>query len=169
MTPFQLAKIVNWAGTLKTRKRLQKVVYLLQSSGAPIKADYTLHHYGPYASDVAHLTDQMVQTGLLVEQEESNMIGKQFSYKLSAAAAQQLAELEKKPEMIAPFAPFEATAKKLINADLKILEIASTVAYFHKQGKTWTEAVQCAAQFKSIPADGQLMRGATELARGLMN
>jgi hypothetical protein len=168
MTAFELAKIVHWAGTLKTRKRLQKVVYLLQASGAPIAADYTLHHYGPYTSDVAHLTDQMVQTGLLEEQAGSNGIGNQFSYTLSAVAAKQLAELEKNAKVNAPLAPFEKTAKMLLNTDLKDLEIAATVAYFRKQGKEWTDAVQSAAQFKSIPADGPLMGRARALAQNLI-
>src|SRR5713226_2600892 len=35
MTRYQLAKLVQWAGTLRTRKRMQKVVYLLQLAGCP--------------------------------------------------------------------------------------------------------------------------------------
>ena len=67
MNRYQLAKIVDWAGTLETRKRMQKVVYLLQVAGCPLGADYTLHHYGPYSQEVARLTDEMVQTGILTE------------------------------------------------------------------------------------------------------
>jgi hypothetical protein len=36
MNRYQLAKIVDWAGTLETRKRMQKVVYLLQVAGCPL-------------------------------------------------------------------------------------------------------------------------------------
>ena len=38
MTRYQLAKIVDWAGTLDTRKRMQKVVYLLQVVGLPARS-----------------------------------------------------------------------------------------------------------------------------------
>ena len=77
MNRYQLAKIVDWAGTLETRKRMQKVVYLLQVAGCPLGADYTLHHYGPYSHDVARLTDEMVQASLLVEKTTSNAVGQQ--------------------------------------------------------------------------------------------
>ena len=44
MKRYQLAKLIEWSGeSLKTRKRLQKVVYLLQAAGCPLDADYTLH------------------------------------------------------------------------------------------------------------------------------
>ncbi len=35
MQPYHLAKLIQWApdGELKSRKRMQKVVYLLQSAG----------------------------------------------------------------------------------------------------------------------------------------
>ena len=47
MTRYQLAKIVDWAGTLDTRKRMQKVVYLL--SGGRLSTGYRIypHHYRP--------------------------------------------------------------------------------------------------------------------------
>jgi hypothetical protein len=32
MNRYQLAKIVEWAGTLDARKRIQKVVYLLKAA-----------------------------------------------------------------------------------------------------------------------------------------
>lgn len=59
MTRYQLAKLVEWAGELRSRKRLQKVVYLLQAAGAPIEAEFTLHHYGPYSFDVAQLLPRL--------------------------------------------------------------------------------------------------------------
>ena len=35
MTKYQLAKLIQFVGNLETRKRMQKVVYLLQSAGCP--------------------------------------------------------------------------------------------------------------------------------------
>jgi uncharacterized protein YwgA len=51
MTRYQLAKLVEWAGTLRTRKRLQKVVFMLQAAGCPFDDGFGLHHFGPYSSD----------------------------------------------------------------------------------------------------------------------
>ena len=97
MNRYQLAKIVDWAGTLETRKRMQKVVYLLQVAGCPLGADYTLHHYGPYSHDVARLTDEMVQASLLVEKTTSNAVGQQYSYSLLGERPQQPGRLRGDP------------------------------------------------------------------------
>ena len=45
MNRYQLAKIVQWAGTLRSRKRMQKMIFLLKAAGCPLDADYDLHHY----------------------------------------------------------------------------------------------------------------------------
>ena len=70
MNRYQLAKIVQWAGTLRSRKRMQKMIFLLKAAGCPLDADYDLHHYGPYSQDVARLTDEMVREKLLCETTE---------------------------------------------------------------------------------------------------
>ena len=48
VTRYQLAKLVQWAGTLRTRKRLQKTVYLMKRGGAPFEDAFCLHRYGPH-------------------------------------------------------------------------------------------------------------------------
>src|SRR4051794_19223854 len=98
MTRYQLAKLVYWAQTIRTRKRLQKIVVMLQAAGCPIEADYRLHHFGPYSDGVAHLADEMTQLGLLVEEESSNGLGSTYDYRLSDKAKQQLQEFEKTAE-----------------------------------------------------------------------
>jgi hypothetical protein len=44
MTRYELAKLAAWAETLHSRKRLQKVVFLLHTAGCPLEADFILHH-----------------------------------------------------------------------------------------------------------------------------
>ena len=55
MDRYQLATLSSWAGErgIQGRKRLQKVVFLLQAAGCPLSSHFTLHHYGPYSRDVA--------------------------------------------------------------------------------------------------------------------
>src|SRR5438876_8802937 len=91
MTRYQLAKLVEWAGILNSRKRLQKVVFLLQASGCPIEAEYFLHHYGPYSQEVARMSDEMVQVGLLEESSQPNPVGVQYAYKLTKVAVAEMA------------------------------------------------------------------------------
>src|SRR5262249_38316004 len=155
MTRYQLARLVEWAGTLNSRKRLQKVVFLLQASGCPFDAEYILHHYGPYSHEVARLSDEMVQVGLLEETSEPNQVGVQYCYALTANAASEMPQLQKTPQgkkLARPLTAFEAKAKELLNTDLWLLEIASTMVYFRKQGHSWSNSVERTCKFKNLTA-----------------
>lgn len=63
----------------------------------------------------------------------------------------QLQELEKTERGVAllqEMKPFEAKAKSLLAAEVKQLEYASTILYFHMDGADWPEAVEKAVHFK---------------------
>ena len=172
MTRYQLAKLVEWAGTLESRKRLQKVVFLLQAAKCPFEAEYILHHYGPYSQEVARLSDEMVQVGLLEESSEANQVGVQYSYVLSERARSQLAELEKTPAFRAladQLSSFEGKAKELLSTDLWHLEVASTLVYFRRQGHDWPESLARTCKFKHIdatkPANARFLKMVETLAR----
>lgn len=168
MNRYQLAKIVDWAGTLDTRKRMQKVAYLLWVAGCRLDADFNLHHYGPYSQEVARLTDEMVQAGILDERAESNMVGQQFSYSLSEGARKNLADFEATPRgraAAAELEPHEDLARRLFQADLKDLEYASTAVFFRQQGHDWPEAIEKMCQFKGLTPGGRVVERAGELAR----
>jgi uncharacterized protein len=172
MDRFQLAKIVDWAGTLDTRKRLQKVVYLLKAAGCPLDAEYTLHRYGPYSQDVAQLTDEMVQANLLVETAVSNAVGRQFSYRLAESARLSLAEFQATPRgrsLSEPLEPFETTARGLFHADLKDLEFASTIVFFHNQGGDWPTSVAQMCRFKNLMNGSPVVERAEALARKVVD
>ncbi len=90
MTKYQLARLIAWAGALDTRKRAQKIVYLLQAAGCPLDAEYRLHYYGPYSQDVAQLVDELVAQGMLEESCTQTGGGRRFSYALSETARVRL-------------------------------------------------------------------------------
>jgi uncharacterized protein len=173
MDRYQLAKIVGWAGTLDARKRIQKVVYFLKAAGCPLEADYTLHHYGPYSQDVARLTDEMVRMKLLEESSQTTRYGLQYSYSLPDATKRKLDEYEQGPQSqksLACMSPYEQSAKELIKADLKELEIAATLVYFRRQDNDWSVAAEKTRQFKNLDsvASSDLLRRAEELAKRIV-
>jgi uncharacterized protein len=168
MNRYQLAKIVGWAGTLHSRKRMQKVVYLLQAAGCPLEAEYTLHQYGPYSEDVAALTDEMVRINLLKETSDTSPFGERYCYSLPKTTRQKLDEYEQTPgsrESLRRISPYEKMAKKFIKADLKDLELAATLVYFQRQVGDWSRAAEKTRQFKNLDLGSPLLHRAKALAR----
>ena len=152
MTRYQLAKLVDWASTLQGRKRMQKVVFMLQAAGCPHNADFFLHHYGPYSEHVARLADEMTRMQLLTESARPAPNGLQYSYDLPNQIRQELCALEATPqgqEWAGQLAPFEEKAKQFLQADLRQLEYASTIVYFRRLGHDWAQAVEMAVSFKN--------------------
>lgn len=167
MNRYQLAKLVDWTDCLRTRKRMQKVIYLLQSAGCPLDAEFTLHHYGPYSEEVARLTDEMVRSALLEEQASENALGRQYSYRLPEPIRQQVAAVEATEQgqaWAAELARFEPLARELLGADPKQLEYASTIVYFRRKGYAWPESVEKACAFKGT----QTVRNSLGLAQSIM-
>jgi uncharacterized protein len=170
MTRYQLAKLISWAGTLHSRKRLQKLVVMLQAAGAPLNAEYRLHHFGPYSNDVAHLVDEMVQLKLLLEAEKPNvLIGKTYDYSLSDKAKTSLSEFESTEAGHAEsmrLECFRPVAEALIGeGDLKVLEYAATLVYFRKKGLEWSIAYEETRKFKKLPVISAPLSRASELAK----
>ena len=168
MDRYQLGKLIQWAETLRSRKRMQKATHLLQAAGCPFEADFFLHHYGPYSRDVAGLCDEMVAARLLDETETSNQFGREYAYKLTAEAEKLFAATEGDPrfaERASQMKRFEDLARELLGTDLFELEVASTIAYFQHRQKDWEQAVTKACQFKKLDRGNQHVHRAESLAR----
>src|SRR6266851_892422 len=173
MTRYQLAKLVQWAEKLESRKRMQKVVFLLQAAGFPGEADYGLHYFGPYSADVAHLTDEMTQAELLQEEEKSVGQGRTYNYCLAPKAKTILPEFERSDEgqkRLTEVQPFESLARNLLGRNLKDLEHAATLVYFHKRSKLpWPDAMEQTCKMKKIRKNSAALRRAEELAREILS
>ena len=170
MTRYELAKLVAWAETLRSRKRLQKVVFLLQAAGCSLDAEFILHHFGPYSEHVARLTDELVRHHLLKETATDNSVGQQYSYQLYEGVGEKMRQLEATEsgrQLAQEMATFENLAKLLLKEDLKDLEVAATMMYLRQQGLDWPEATEKACAFKKIPADCPLSVRAERLARSV--
>jgi uncharacterized protein YwgA len=168
---YQLGKIVQWAGTLRSRKRLQKVSHLLQAGGCPFAADFFLHHYGPYSREVAGLCDEMVAARLLDETETSKEFGREYAYKLTVEAEKLFAATESDSrfaERASQMKRFEDLARELLGTDLFELEVASTIAYFQQRQKNWEQAVTKACEFKRLNRTIESAGRAEALARKVL-
>jgi uncharacterized protein len=171
MNRYQLAKIVRWVGTFRSRKRMQKLIFLLQAAGCRLDVEYDLHRYGPYSQDVARLTGDLVREELLRESSELHPYGQQYSYKLTEDATRQVAEYETSSSGSVgaeEMAEFRGLAMKLYTTDLKELEVASTIVFFRVQGFDWSGAVEKTCQFKNLPADTPFLEKCEAIAKEIV-
>lgn len=177
MTRYQLAKLVSLAnqGTIESRKRIQKIIFLLNSAGMSLVDDFKLHHYGPYSPEVAKLLDELSLNGILNESETPIGSGTQFNYSLTDSAKTALADLEAEaPKSIrkqqSQFNLFNDKISELFQVDdAWLLELGATIAFFHRKGKGWPEATKLACEFKRVPESAQKSQQALRLAKQIVD
>jgi len=172
MHNYDLAKLASLTGELDSRKRVQKVVYLLQTAGCRLDADFYLHHYGPYSTDVARALDELARANLLEESKtQLGNGGRQYGYKLTDAGRKQITALEAKPsgqELRARWNGFEQLAVDLARQPAWPLEVASTIAYFYSQQGEWESAKSKAFSFKAVDPHNAVAEQAESLARSVI-
>ncbi len=170
MKEYWLAKLIESVGTIKSRKRLQKILYLLQSGkDFPLKLDYILHYYGPYSFELASLLDQL-KTSQIVQENgfDNGMGGVAYSYTITDQGKQILHSFENSqsgidaPTRIRPFISF---FKELAEQDIWLLELAATVLYFYQETQNWTKAKKVTSSFKKVSPDDKLLEQSVDLAK----
>ena len=67
MRDYWLAKLISSVTEMDSRKRLLKLIYLLQRAGCPLHFNYILHYYGPYSFDLAGLIEQFKRSSVIIE------------------------------------------------------------------------------------------------------
>jgi uncharacterized protein len=172
MNRYQLAKIVDWAGTMHSRKRMQKMVFLLQAASCPLDADYDFHRYGPYSQDVARLTDEMTREGLLEEEVKSHPFGEQYSYSLPQKTKEQMTDYEggaKGSKEARRMDQFAALARSMCETDPKELEVSTIIVFFRQRGHDWAEAIDETCRFKRLTELNALLGRADHLARRVLS
>ena len=161
MNRLQLATLLSWAddGGLRGRKRLQKVVFFLQDAGCPLECRFTLHHFGPYSSDVADACDEIVAAGLVDETGPANG-DLQYTYTLKPKTR---ALLKETPD--GAMNKFQPLGTELINKELWTLELGSTILLFHRQTSDWQHALDRACEFKKVSSTFEASEAALALAK----
>lgn len=127
-----LVGLLCYAGNeIHSRKKLHKLVYLLQEAGENFDQDFIYHNFGVFSPSVAHDLEEAEYTGLLTQE----IIGRDNGYTISAT--------EQSEEQAGFYVPLlSENTKRLIDAlkDEKpqVLEALSTIVYLsqnHYRGK----------------------------------
>lgn len=151
MDKLALATLMSWNEAIEGRKRLQKIIYLLQAAGFPADANFILHHYGPYSRDVSQTSDELVALGILEEKPCAAQWGTVYRYELTEHGRQLLQKTTS--SRLEELERFHAFSEELKNVSTRQLEIGSTIAFFHRHLNNWDEAVSSACKMKNVQSD----------------
>ena len=130
ITALNLASLIHACSTIKGRKKIQKIVHLLQVAGYhddfPYEFGYL--HYGPYSHAVKHDLDVLIAEQLV--QESSTFAGEHATFEYQPA--QELGTALKKIGLHDP--AWKPLARRLSEFTPQRLEAASTIAYLREKG-----------------------------------
>lgn len=139
---YQLLTFIDSAKEIHGRKRLQKMIHLLKSSGTEFTFKYRYHHYGPYSAQLQSEMDELVKQGFVRETKSNGAYqytitdsGKKFKQLLETSAAYS-------------FAINDAVLNELVNEDTQFLEMFSTYVFLRESGDNEEQAKIKVAQLK---------------------
>jgi hypothetical protein len=132
-TALNLAKLIAVCGEVAGRKKMQKIVHLLQEAGFEEDFPYSFGylHYGPYSHGVKYDLDLLRSEDLVIE--ETVYSGEHESFRYMPVADLDVglrsAGISAKPA-------WSGLARELNAMSPSRLEAASTVAFLHSRGFT---------------------------------
>ncbi|MFD2044383.1 YwgA family protein [Ornithinibacillus salinisoli] len=107
------------------RKKLQKMVYILQSLGVPFEEKYQFHFYGPYSEELSLRIEELCNLGFVEEEKEEKSNYYQYHYKITNDG------LEFLNQFALDMPNYKEQVVKLNGKSARFLELVSTMLYFN--------------------------------------
>lgn len=79
----KLMQFFSEAKKITGRKKLQKMVYILQSFGVPFEEKFQFHFYGPYSEELSLRIEELCNLGFIQEEKEVKSNYFQYHYTLT--------------------------------------------------------------------------------------
>lgn len=116
-------------GVVDGRKKLQKIVYLIQQKGGPLAETFQYHLYGPFSEQLANEIEEMRSFGLVDEEEKRTAQGQtRYEYSLTKVGERLLASMGAGDRL----EPFKELIGELATMDGRKLELMATALYLLK-------------------------------------
>ena len=129
---LRILSLLELQPKIKGRKKIQKVFFLLKHLGYDVPFHYSYHFYGPYSEELqVELTSK---AGLKLWKEEYK---KKWGY-IYTANNKKILEFKEHlgkitDEVTVPQPYPRELVERLINTDVEVLELTSTLGYFIEQ------------------------------------
>ncbi len=118
----KLLILLNIVGEVKGRKKLQKIIFILQQKGADFQENFIFHYYGPFSYDLQFEIDDLVESGLINETGNVN-----FTYRLNESRS---STLDRNDSLYT----YESLIQKLNSQSSPLLELVATIYYLKANG-----------------------------------
>lgn len=158
---YRVLSLLAVLGEVRGRKKLQKIVFLLQHWGTDLHCRFTYHFYGPYAADLQVLMQELAAQDLLREERDKG----QFVYRITDKGRAFIAKWEGRFAGEEPPSAV-SSSRKAVPAGLPVrrlqalaaqsapfLELLSTYAYLLETGDGPDSAREKALRLKPHLAD----------------
>jgi len=106
------------------RKKLQKMIYILQQSRVPFEEKYQFHFYGPYSEELTLRVEELCNLHFLKEEKEEKSNYHQYHYSITADGETFLKQFEVNMPDI------KNQINLLQECSARFLELVSTMLYF---------------------------------------
>lgn len=116
------------------RKKLQKMIYILQKCHVPFEEKYQFHFYGPYSEELSLRVEELCNLGFINEQKEDKSNYFQYHYKITEDGQEFLHQFKlDMPDLTANVAEMKGKSSRF-------LELVSTMLFFNDL--TGTELIE---------------------------
>ncbi|TGA98019.1 hypothetical protein E4665_10175 [Sporolactobacillus shoreae] len=133
----KIAAIIKQAGVIAGRKKLQKMIYILQTMGFPFHETFHFNFFGPHSDELTMQLEELCNFGFLLEHPDEESDGITYRYRLSEAGEGFIGHYKE----ILP--DVRNMTEKLSGESASFLELVSTLLYFDQiPGESANEKVR---------------------------
>ncbi|WP_010648433.1 YwgA family protein [Oceanobacillus massiliensis] len=120
----KLMQFFSVADDVSGRKKLQKMIYILQKCDIPFEEKYQFHFYGPYSEELTLRVEELCNLGFLLEKKEEKSNYYQYNYKITSAGEDFLHQFSLEMPDITE------KVSLLKEKSARFLELVSTMLFF---------------------------------------
>ncbi|GAB3048102.1 YwgA family protein [Virgibacillus ainsalahensis] len=120
----RLMEFFSIADEVTGRKKLQKMIYILQKCNTGFEEKYEFHFYGPYSEELTLRTEELCNLGFVKEVKENKGNYSQYRYTITEDGRQFLKQFSiEMPDISGRVEEMKAKSSRF-------LELVSTLMYF---------------------------------------
>lgn len=129
----RLVHFIHVANGITGRKKLQKMIYVLQKCHVPFKEKFQFHFYGPYSEELTLRIEELCNLQLIEEEREDKGNYYRYNYKITTDGAQFLEQFSLDMPKI------ERKVELLQKQSSRFLELVATMFFFESLPKAEIE------------------------------